>query len=422
MAFQDIRKSRKFLSAADIGFILGALILIAGLLGLNIYIARTLEGGEWLFLRWSGARAFLFEQIEPYGSSIAQRVQMLVYEREAFLSEYPYALNDPFYIVLLYLPLAWLFTDFTIVRAIWMLFSQMALVGIVVLSWNLAEWKPPAWLAVLLIGFGLFNYFSIDSFLSGSPAIFLTLLYVCILVALRSFADELAGVLLFLVAYQWEVGALFFLFILVFVLANRRWNVFVGFGMTLMILLIVSFISNSDWIMPYINAGLFDWSRGVNYSFAITLSYLVPVFSLSVIRWLTAVLGIALLFEALWAVDVYFRHVAWMAFLVLAVNPIMGFAIFPSNHIVLIPAFILVIALVWERWTKNRVVVSMLLLLLGFLFSFGLYYQALFTTMRLYSDLLKIIPPVLAIIGLYWMRWWAVRPPRIWADQFGVRK
>ena len=65
---------------------------------------------------------------------------------------------------------------------------------------------------------------------------------------------------------------------------------------------------------------------------------------------------------------------------------------------------------------------SVLLLLLMFVFSFGLYYQVMFTNMRLYSDLLKIIPPVLTIIGLYWMRWWAVRPPRIWADQFGVRK
>ena len=117
-------------------------------------------------------------------------------------------------------------------------------------------------MAVLLIGFGLFNFFSIDSFLSGSPAIFLTLLYLCILVALRSFRDELAGVLLFLVAYQWEVGALFFLFILVFVLANRRWSVFVGFGMALAVLLIVSFISKSDWIVSYIRAVLFDWSRG----------------------------------------------------------------------------------------------------------------------------------------------------------------
>lgn len=121
MAFQDIRKSRKFLSATDIGSVLGALILLGAVLALNIYLAQTLKGGEWLFLRWSGVRAFLFEQHEPYGSTIAERVQVLVYGRAASLNEYPYVLNDPFYIVLLYTPLAWFFSDFTIVRALWML-------------------------------------------------------------------------------------------------------------------------------------------------------------------------------------------------------------------------------------------------------------------------------------------------------------
>jgi hypothetical protein len=57
MAFRDIRKSRKFLSATDIAVVLGVLILTVALLALNIYLARTFKGGEWLFLRWSGARA-----------------------------------------------------------------------------------------------------------------------------------------------------------------------------------------------------------------------------------------------------------------------------------------------------------------------------------------------------------------------------
>ena len=65
---------------------------------------------------------------------------------------------------------------------------------------------------------------------TATPAILLALLYLYILFALRSSADELAGALLFLVAYQWEVGGLFFLFILFFVLANRRWNVLAGFA------------------------------------------------------------------------------------------------------------------------------------------------------------------------------------------------
>jgi hypothetical protein len=421
MAFRDIRKSQRFLSPAEIGFLLGVGVVLIALLYLNIYIARTYQGGEWLYMRWSGARVFLFNNGEPYGSTIAERVQVLAYGREAYLNEYPYALNDPFYIVLLYVPLA-LFSDFTIAHGIWMLLSQVAVIGIVVLSLRFAEWQPPFWMLVLLICFGLFNAFSIITFRAASPTIFLTLIYLGMLVALQSRADELAGALLFLVAYQWEVGALFFLLVLILVVANRRWKVFVGFLMMLAILVITSILLKSNWPINYIRAVLFDWVRQTDYTMGITLSYIFPQLQFSLGRWFFLFSGVILCLEALRAIEGHFRHIAWVAFLALALNPLLGFAIFPANHVVLVPAVVLIVALVWERWTNIRALLSVLLLLLGFLFSYGLYYQSFTAPERLYSDLLKILPPILAALGLYWMRWWAIRPPRIWADEIGARR
>ena len=422
MAFRDIRRSRSFLSAADVGFILGALILLVGLLALNIYLARILSGGEWLFMRWSGIRAFLFEHVEPFGSTLAQRVQMLVYGRAAFLNEYPYALNDPFYIVLLYSPLAFFFSDFTIARGIWMLFSEAALVAIVMLSLNLIEWESPRWLLVILLGLGLFSYFSIGALLSASSTIFLTLLYLIILVALRSFSDELAGILLFLVAYQWEVGALFFLFILVFVFANRRWGVLAGFGMALVLSLVVSYLVKSDWALSYARAVLFDGYHSTEYTFGFTLANLFPALDLSINRWLAMLGGVILLFEAIRSMYEHPRHVMWAAFLALTLNPLIGFAIFSPNHVVLLPALVLLAALVCERWTNKPMLVSIFVIGLILFSYFGFYVETLNNAERIYSDALHILPPVVATLGLYWMRWWAVRPPRIWTDQFGARK
>jgi hypothetical protein len=268
----------------------------------------------------------------------------------------------------------------------------------------------------------LFNAFTIIAFQAASPTIFLTLIYLGILAALQSGADELAGALLFLVAYQWEVGALFFLLMLILVIANRRWKVFVGFLMSLAILMIASILLKSNWPINYIRAVLFDWTRQSDYTMGITLSYIFPQLQFSLGRWLLFLTGAILGLEALRAMEGHFRHIAWVAFLALALNPITGFAIFPTNHIVLLPAVVLIIALVWERWTNLRVMLSILLLILIFLLSHGLYYQTSTAPERLYSDLLKILPPILATLGLYWMRWWAVRPPRIWADEIGARK
>src|SRR5215208_305774 len=191
MAFKDIRKSRKWLSLQEIRILAALLIALSGFLALNLYAARILPGGEWFYLRWSGARAFLGQFLDPipgsklgrtmpdgvpillvrptgpYTTAVAQRVQQIVYGRNAFTNEYRYVLNDPFYIVLLYAPLA-LIPDFQIVRGLWMLLAEVALLFIVWLSFRLAEWEPPSLLLAGLIVFGLFSFFSINAWITAS--------------------------------------------------------------------------------------------------------------------------------------------------------------------------------------------------------------------------------------------------------------
>lgn len=432
MAFQDIRKSRKWLSADEIRLLALALIVLLVLLAANITLTRQVPGGEWFFLRWSGARAFFVEKIEPYSTEIAQQTQEVAYGRRAFSSEYGFVLNDPFFIVLLYAPLVLLqnlivnaiptvatFLEFPYVRAFWMLLSQFSLVATAILALNLAEWYPPRWLFVALVGFGVFSYFSLSALMSGTPTVMLALLYLWILIALRSHSDEFAGVLLSLVAYQWEVGGLFFLFVLFFAIANGRWGVLAGLGMSLFVLFVVSFMVNSSWGLPYMRAVLSDWYRGANFSLGHIAAEWFPDARLPVAGLVTTVLGLLLLLEWIASVHAHFRRVVWTAGLSLAATPLMGFAIFPTNHVVLIMPFILILALAWERWQRRRVLVTVLLLLLVLAVPYGLYARAVYVYDPLVTDLIALLPPVAAIVGLYWMRWWVVRLPRTWFERMG---
>lgn len=420
MAFQDIRKTRKRLSPEEIRLIVLILIGIVVLLAVNIFLARILPGGEWLYLRWNGARAFLFEQGEPYTTTIAERVQQLVYGRNAFSSEYGYVLNDPIYIVLLYIPLA-LFRDFSLARGIWMLFAEAALIGSVVFAIRLSEWEPPRWLYVSLVLFSLFSYYSLQSLVSASPVVFLTFLYLSILLALRSFNDELAGALLLLTAYQWEVGALFFLFIMVAVIANKRWKVFSGFGMSLFVLLVVSFLSYPGWGLPYIRAVLSDWYDGVNLNFNSHVSFWFANSRLPIASMVAFALGVLVFLEWLGALRSNFRRIVWAASLSLAVTPWMGFAIFESNFVLLTLPLVLVLALVWERWRRHRVLASVLVLSVAFAVPYIFYALQFFASQRVYADLLTLFPPFATIIALYWMRWQVVRASRPWLEQVGAR-
>src|SRR6266511_1124718 len=425
MAFKDIRKSRKWLSAEEIRLLALLLFIFIAALAANIAVARLLPGGEWFFLRWSGARAFLIQQIEasrglkgmrampdgpavilvqevqPYGTEIARHTQQVAYDRLAFADEYAFVLNDPFYIVLLYIPLAF-FRDFALARGIWMMLAEAVLIGTVLLSLNLSEWQPPRWLYVLLLGYGLFNYFSFNALFTSTPAIFLTFLYLSILLALRSHSDELAGALLALVAYQWEVGGLFVLFILV--------------------LLVVSFLTYSGWGLPYIRAVLSDWYRGANLNFSHLVLRWFPDLRIPVGQVVSIGLGVVLLIEWLDSVHAHFRRVVWTAALSLAATPLMGMAIFPSNYVVLILPFILILALFWERWKRYRGFFSVLLLLLVLLIPYALYIRTVLVYDPLIMDVLAVLPPIAAIAGLYWMRWWVLHAPLTWSDQLGVRR
>lgn len=420
MAFQDIRKTRNRLSPEEIRLLVFIVIGVLALLALNIFLARILPGGEWLYLRWNAARAFLFEHAEPYSTAIAERVQQLVYGRVAFSSEYGYVLNDPFYIVLLYTPLA-LFPDFSIARGIWMLFAEAALVGSVVFAVKLSEWEPPRWLYISITIFALLGFYSLQSLVSASPSIFLLFLALSILLALRSFNDDLAGALLFLVAYQWEVSALFFLFIIAAVIVNKRWRVFVGFGMSLLVALAISFLANSGWGLPYIRAVLSDWYDGANINLNSYLSFWFFNTKIPLASIIALALGVIVFIEWIGAFRSNFRRIVWTASLSLAVTPLLGFAVFPSNYAVLILPFVLVLALIWERWRRRRVLISVLVLGIALIIPYIFYGMQMSAPQRLYSDLMTLLPPIIAIIALYWMRWQVLRASRPWLEQVGAR-
>lgn len=455
MAFQDIRKSRKRLRPEEIRIVALFAIILLALLSLNVYVARTLPGGEWLYLRWQGVHAFLnldsvsgskaartmpegtvtliMTHNEPYGTAVGQSVQQIVYGRNAFATEYPYILNDPFYIVLLYIPLVLIpnivngllastVVGFDLARGIWMLLSEVALVFTVLFSFRLSEWEPPRWLYFILIVFGLVGFFSLNALITASPTILLGFLYLSILLALRSSSDELAGGLLFLVAYQWEVSTLFFLLILVFVFANQRWNVLMGFGMAFAVFMIISFLINPGWGLPYIRAVLSDWYRSANLNLDSIVSVWFPAVPFSISRAVSILAIIMVLIESVGAARAPFRRVVWTAALALAATPLIGLAMFPSNYVVLILPLVLIIALIWERWTRIKFLVVVLVILAAWLVPFGLYVETVVRYVPLYTQLLSVVPPVATIIGLYWMRWWVLHSPRTWADKIGFYK
>ena len=255
---------------------------------------------------------------------------------------------------------------------------------------------------------------------AGSRAvIFVALAAVGLLLALRDGRDELAGALLVILFFKPDIAGLLVLFIFWWAIYHRRGRILAGFLMTLAILLALSFFILSDWFMPFI-IGLISH---IVYNPAFTpggiLASWWPVVGPRLGLALTGLLLVVLFVE--WR-DVRrkdFRHLLWTASLTLAVTPLLGIPVVPQDYVLLFFPLTLFLSILSERWSRPGRWGLAGLVLLAILFGFWLITASLFFAggSAALTDVLALVFPVLLAFGLYWMRWWAVRPPRTWSDR-----
>ncbi len=401
-----------------LALILPGLLLVAGLVALNWRLAGKFGAGADFLPAWHGSRAFLFENAEPYSRAVAERTQLEFYGRAVRAGEYPFALDIPFPLVILFFPFAFL-PDPLWARAVWMTLSEVGLILLVLFPLRLADWKPNRWFFGLLLAFALAWFYSVSALLDGSFSILLVLAIVGALFAMRDFNDELAGFLLAISAMKWEAVLLPWLMLILAALTARRWRVFIGIGMTWFVVGAISFLVYPDWFWPCARAAAANWRADDLLTPARFLSEWFPDFGANLTLLIVSLLLLILVIEwfaALRGRD--FRRVAWVFALIIATAPLLGFSNTFANLAPLVFSFTVFLPFAWERWKKHPYLILTLIVILFFVFPLAL--QPLIASRSLADGLTFLLPPLLILIGLYWIRWYVIRPPRTWLD--GVKR
>lgn len=411
-------------------FVLLGLVLVSGLVTFNWWLAGQYGTGAEFLPAWNGARAFVLENADPYSQTVAERTQKEIYGRAARAGEYPYALDIPFPLHTLFFPPLLLIQflsqfipfvtvpDVIWVRAVWMTLTEIGLTLLVVFALRLANWRPRSWFSFLLLFFSLTWFYSVAALLDGSLSVLLALALIGALIAMRDFNDELAGILLAIAAMKWEVTLLLWLLILIGAFTTRRWRVFIGLGMTWFVLGVISFLFYPDWIWPYLRSVASNWraTDTLHVTPSLFLGQWLPNYGARLAQLAIAILLLVLViewFSALRGKD--FRRVAWVAALALASTPLLGFSTTFANLAPLVFSLAFILPFAWERWEKRPYLVISLMLLLFFAFPLFLRWPTI--AARVPADgLVFLLPPVLTILGLYWIRWYVIRPPRTWLD------
>jgi hypothetical protein len=405
----------KSLSSRDYQFIALVVIVFLAICAALVSANLTLKGGGEFYVHWVGSRAFLFDKVDPYSGEVSARVQRLVYEGPAKAGDEPYILDTPFQILPFYYPFS-LLSDPTIARAIFTLILELALFVLSVLSLRMTDWEAPRIFTVLFIFFAVFNFYTFQAIYEASPVLILGLLYTGILFTLRAELDELTGALMAVSLYYWEVGAPFLILVFLRIYYEKRTRVFAGFFMLCFILFFVSFLSYPDWIIPFLRATVNNLRADFGFNIHTTFLHLFPSHG-GAISWIfIAVLVIVLGYEWSYARSGDYRHFYWACCLSLAVGPLLGFRTEMENLAVLVIPLALIFAIVHDRWYRYGSGLTIFLMLIFFTLPWVLYLFVVNRFGSIVQDIIFLFLPLSTLIGLYWIRWWAIRPPRIFSD------
>jgi hypothetical protein len=411
-----------------IGFVTVA--VLGTLIGADIRMSKGLPGGGGFFAPWNAARLFIYEHAAPYGGEPQRLAETTVYGHAAGSGEKPYPVTIPFFMLLTYFPLAAFsdplpqqgigsvlnsFSDPATARGIWIFLNEATLVATAFLAVKLIEWQPGRIFYIAYALLAVFGLYSVMALIEGGPAILLGLLYAAILYAYSRGQYELAGTLLVLTLFAWEIGFLFVALALWKVFQEKRWRVLAGFVMIFLILMVVSLLIYPGWIFPFVISTLATLRTSFGTTTSAVLMRLSPSYGKHASQAMTVLLAILLLYE--WAAtrggDE--RRFIWAACLTLAVTPLIGLRTEPGNLAVLVPSLAMIFAATASRWRGGYWLAS-LLFLVALLVPWGFFVRWYWLHEQRAFDYLFLFGPLFTVAGLYWTRWWFIRPPRTWFD------
>ncbi len=407
-------------SLALYGLILLALLIIVGLGWLSYRYASQLKGGRSFLAYWTSTRALIVDGESPYSAAAAQKIQQAIRNNS---SETPYftRVTFPLYAILFFLPFAF-FADGILAQALWMVFLEICLGLLALACIRLSKWRMNAWNLPIYILFIITWFHSLIVLHEGSVVVLVAVWIAWMFAAIRNGQDELAGILLALTTIRPLLVLLPVIFVLLWAGAQSRWKLVVWFLGALVLLIFVGMFFMPDWLLQNIQAvfaslqPLYPMSPGAAFAFW------WPGLGGRLGWILAAISAFVLLVEWWMAARVKeFRWFLWTACLTLVLGQWVGIRTEPLNYLVLLIPLTLVFSVWDERWRRGHLartiiatVASMAILELVL---WAIFLNGAKQGLDFHSMPVLLFPlPFFLIVTMYWVRWWAIRPPRLYVE------
>ncbi len=400
-------------------------LILAAVIGLTIFNYRFSvqnPGGNDFLARWMGARMWLKEGISPYDEQVSLSTQEMIYGHPADpaqgedLNHFVY----PLYSMIFFAPFGLM--EFNPARALWMTVLEISLVFLVFVSIQATGWRTSPLKTTLLVLFSLLWYHGIRTLILGQFAGINALLITLVLLLIQKKQDVPAGILLALSTSKPQMAVLLVPFVLLWAFSTGRRGIISGTLITLAVLMIASFALVPNWFLAMIQQ-ISEYPSYTTYTHIDSpLSFiadLMPGIRATLNGVLHLLAGLYLLVEWVLAWGKDQRHFLWTAAMTMVVTNLIAYRTATTNYMMLLPVLFLIFR-VWEyRWKSlgsGAVWITLLTFILGL--------WALFITTvqgNQEAPIMYLPLPFFCLIGLWWVRWWAMRPDRLMFDDLAAR-
>jgi len=389
-----------------------SIIGLAGLTWANYRFTVQNPGGNDFLARWTGARKWLMEGLSPYDPRVSLASQELIYGRPADptkdedVGHFIYPLQS----MVFFAPFG-LF-DFPMARALWMTTIEIALGALTLISLWLARWKPAPWQTAIVLLFSLLWYHGARNVIVGQFAAIEALLITGALLLIQRERDLSAGFLLALGVSKPQMLYLILPFVLLWAFSNRRFQLIWGFLGSSLGLLLVSLAFIPNWPLQMI------WQLTEYPEYSDRIGSLISILTAplpGIQPQLQMALGIFfwcyLLLEWILAWGKGPHWFLWTASLTLVLTNFLTSRTATTNYVMMMPVLILIFKILVDRWGSWGFGVVWLLMAVAF---FGLWALFLNTLQGNLEQAAMYLPlPLFCLFGLWWIRWWAIRPPSL---------
>lgn len=393
-----------------VGFILFAVLSFTVI---SSVVMRSVPFEDNFVISWAAGRLWLLEGISPYDTAVIDAAADAISDSN-YLAILPGTdvLVDPVITLVFYLPFSLI--PYGISRALWVTILAICLGSIGYLSVRLSGWKtnPLERVGSLLLPVVWFP--GIYSVLTGQLSPLVIFLVLAALYLILEGQDTTAGFILALVFSSVDTVGLFLLMIVIWSISRKRWSIITAFLAGLAFLMMIFWLLLPSWPLSWLGVIIntyesWDWVKTP----LMQLSSVLPGIAFYLSIFLHA--GFIIYLMVLWVslVGSAGLEFIWKTLTVLVVAFLLHVQAAPYHLFLLFPALFLVFRFWSERWGLMGRLFSWLLMMILAGGSWLLVLPELeFTKINSLPEI-NIGLPLLVFIGMIWIRWWALKVPRV---------